>query len=115
MPEKSGDAAQAKLPSSTREVLQQHIAELGACSPATLTALCGEQLQKLTNVNEGADVGNARYALVGILRALVAAGTRAGDDDEGEGELFAHVHYCHVCGLELGRVDAGGCHCFEET
>lgn len=72
MPGKSGDAAQAKLPSSTREVLQQHIAELGACSPATLAELAGEQRYRLRNgCGCGqCDICDGRRAVLGILEAI---------------------------------------------
>lgn len=79
MSEKRGDEAQAKLPSSARELLQQHIAELGACSPSTLVRLgrevaSGRHPHCVTSATP-CDACNAREALCGVLKSVARIGT----------------------------------------
>jgi len=81
MSEKKGSGTQAKLPSSTREALQQHIAELGACLPATLERLArgvaARRHARCVTSDQPCDECNAREAVVSLLKTVARASSPA--------------------------------------
>jgi hypothetical protein len=69
------------LPSSARETLQQHIAELGACSPSTLVRL-GREVASGRHAHcivseQPCDACNARDAVCGVLKSIARIGSPA--------------------------------------